>query len=68
MMSEDDYLYERLEEEWHKDGRPCPKCQTQMLDDHEKNNKLTRPIPGNIYGTREPVYRYYKCPNCGYER
>lgn len=64
-MSEDDYLYERLEREWEQSGRPCPDCCTPMEYDHQESNKLTRPIPGNIYGTREPVYVYYKCPKCG---
>lgn len=64
----DVFLYERLEQEWENSGRPCPKCKTLMVDDHVQNNQLTRPIPGNIYGTIEPVYRYYKCPGCEYKR
>jgi DNA-directed RNA polymerase subunit RPC12/RpoP len=67
-MQEDDYLYEQLEENWEREGRPCFKCSTQMIYDSQRSNQVTRPIPGNVYGTKEPLYRYYKCPKCSYQK
>jgi DNA-directed RNA polymerase subunit RPC12/RpoP len=67
-MQGDDYLYESLEKDWENNGRPCLKCNAQMEYDWERSNQTARPIPGNIYGTREPLYRYYKCPKCGYQK
>lgn len=67
-VQDDDLLYDRLEKEWEQNGRPCPNCFLPMQYDFERSNKVTRSIPGNLYGTKEPLYRYYKCLKCGYEK